>query len=141
MPIVTNTGSVTPIGLPGGVVIAPGQAVDYPNWSKVKERKSLAHYVSAGVLQITDEVDDADAGDQRQELFAKLKALGIDAQGNSKVETLQKKLDEALAAQAAAEIEAAKKQEVIIELKGLNVEFDETASLADLQAALATAKA
>ena len=141
MPIVTNTGSVTPIGLPSGVVIAPGQAVDYPNWSKVKERKSLAHYVSSGVLLITDAVDDSDAGDQRQELFAKLKALGIDAQANSKAETLQKKLDEALAAKAAAEAETTLKLEVITELKALNVEVDESASLADLQAALATAKA
>lgn len=72
-------------------------------------------------------------GDERTELFAKLKALGIDAAGNSKTETLQKKLDEALA--------AAEKQKVIDELTALNVEFDKEASLEGLQAALATAKA
>ena len=72
-------------------------------------------------------------GDERTELFAKLKALGIDAAGNSKTETLQKKLDEALA--------AAEKQKVMDELTTLNVEFDKEASLEDLQAALAAAKA
>ena len=72
-------------------------------------------------------------GDERTELFAKLKALGIDAAGNSKTETLQKKLDEALA--------AAEKQKVMDELTTLNVEFDKEASLEGLQAALATAKA
>ena len=72
-------------------------------------------------------------GDERTELFAKLKALGIDAAGNSKTETLQKKLDEALA--------AAEKQKVVDELTALNVEFSKEASLEDLQAALAAAKA
>ena len=72
-------------------------------------------------------------GDERTELFAKLKALGIDAAGNSKTETLQKKLDEALA--------AAEKQKVVDELKALNVEFDAEANLEALQAALAAAKA
>ena len=72
-------------------------------------------------------------GDERTELFAKLKALGIDAAGNSKTETLQKKLDEALA--------TAEKQKVIDELKALNVEFDAEANLEALQAALAAAKA
>ena len=72
-------------------------------------------------------------GDERTELFAKLKALGIDAAGNSKTETLQKKLDEALA--------AAEKQKVMDELTTLNVEFDKEANLEALLAALAAAKA
>lgn len=79
------------------------------------------------------EVVEAPAGDEKAELIAKLKALGIDAAGNSKVETLQKKLDEA---QAAAE-----KQKVIDELTALNVEFDKEANLEALQAALASSKA
>lgn len=72
-------------------------------------------------------------GDERTEVFAKLKALGIDAAGNSKTETLQKKLDEALA--------TAEKQKVIDELTALNAEFDKEANLEALQAALAAAKA
>lgn len=73
------------------------------------------------------------SGDEKAELLAKLKALGIDAAGNSKVETLRKKLDEAEA--------AAEKQKVIDELKALNVEFDADANLEALQAALAAGKA
>lgn len=79
------------------------------------------------------EVVEAPAGDEKADLISKLKALGIDAAGNSKVETLQKKLDEALA--------AAEKQMVIDELTALNVEFDKEANLEALQAALAAAKA
>lgn len=79
------------------------------------------------------EVVEVPAGDEKADLIAKLKALGIDAAGNSKVETLQKKLDEALA--------AAEKQKVIDELTALNVEFDKEANLEALQAALSAAKA
>lgn len=75
----------------------------------------------------------ASDGDERTELFAKLKALGIDTAVNSKTETLQKKLDEALA--------AAEKQKVVDELTAMNVEFDKEANLEALQAALDAAKA
>lgn len=83
----------------------------------------------------------AEGGDEKEELIAKLKALGIDAAGNSRVDTLRKKLEEAEAAKVAADAEDTQKQAVIAELKGLNAEFDEEASLADLQAVLTTAKA
>ena len=79
------------------------------------------------------EAVEAPSGDEKSELLAKLKALGIDAAGNSKVETLRKKLEEAEA--------AAEKQKVIDELTALNVEFDKEANLEALQAALAAAKA
>ncbi|CRM04880.1 hypothetical protein [Pseudomonas sp. 28 E 9] len=79
------------------------------------------------------EVVEAPAGDEKADLIAKLKALGIDAAGNSRVETLQKKLDEALA--------ASEKQKIMDELTALNVEFDKEANLEALQAALAAAKA
>lgn len=93
------------------------------------------------VPELSFEEVEGDAGDDKADLLAKLKALGINANANSKPETLRAKLDEAETAKAAADAEAAQKLEVIAELKGLNVEFDEAASLADLQAALATAKA
>jgi len=82
------------------------------------------------------EAVEAPSGDEKAELLAKLKALGIDAAGNSKVETLRKKLEDAEAA-----AEQAKKQEVIDELTTLNVQFDKEANLEALQAALAAAKA
>lgn len=76
----------------------------------------------------------AENSDEKDELLAKLKALGIDAAGNSKPETLRKKLEEAEAAQA-------EKQKVIDELTALNVQFGPEANLEALQAALAAAKA
>jgi ribosomal protein L9 len=81
------------------------------------------------------EAVEAPSGDEKAELLAKLKALGIDAAGNSKVETLRKKLEEAEAAAAA------EKQKVMDELKSLNLEFDAEANVEALQAALAAAKA
>ncbi|RXT72253.1 hypothetical protein B1F77_26920 [Pseudomonas syringae] len=71
--------------------------------------------------------------DEKAELLAKLKALGIEAGKNSGIETLQKRLAEAEA--------AAEKQKVIDELTELKVEFDKEANLEALQAALAAAKA
>ncbi|WP_341959191.1 hypothetical protein [Pseudomonas sp. RC10] len=99
----------------------------------------LEHNRSIEALQI-DELASAPT-DEKQDLLTKLKALGIDAGANSRVDTLQKKLDEALAAKAAADTEAEQKSAVVAELKGLNVEFDESAPVADLQAKLAAAKA
>ena len=61
------------------------------------------------------ETVEAPSGDEKAELLAKLKALGIDAAGNSKVETLRKKLEEAEA--------AAEKQKVIDELKALTAHY------------------
>ena len=72
-------------------------------------------------------------GDERTELFAKLKALGIDAAGNSKTETLERRPDEARA--------GAEKQKVVDGLTALNVGVDKEANLEALQAALAAAKA
>lgn len=78
------------------------------------------------------EVVEAPAGDERADLFAKLKELGIDAAGNSKTETLQKKLDEALAAKERAD--------VIGQLAAKGVEFGEKDSLEELKAKLAAAQ-
>lgn len=115
----------------GVVYIQPGETKDVdltPEGHKGASR--LAFLSVEGKAPASD-------GDERTELFAKLKALGIDAAGNSKVETLRKKLEEAEAAAA----EQAKKQAVIDELKALGIEFDAEANLEALQAALAAAKA
>lgn len=131
MALVKNTHSKTPIGLPDGSVVPPRGELDVPQWADYRDRQNLAFYVESGVLVV--ERDNELTALSKEELLARLKALGIDAAGNSKTETLQKKLDEALA--------AAEKQKVMDELTTLNVEFDKEASLEDLQAALATAKA
>ncbi|ETK19300.1 hypothetical protein H097_10587 [Pseudomonas sp. FH4] len=71
----------------------------------------------------------------KEQVLARLKELGIVAAGNTKIDTLRAKLA------AAEKVVAEQKQAVIGELTTLNVEFDKEASLEDLQAALATAKA
>ncbi|WP_024696154.1 hypothetical protein [Pseudomonas syringae] len=70
----------------------------------------------------------AESNDGRDGLFAQLKALGIDANANSKTDTLQKKLDEALAAKERAD--------VIDQLTEKGVEFVEGESLEELKAKL-----
>ncbi|NMX65694.1 hypothetical protein [Pseudomonas sp. WS 5079] len=111
----------------GVVYILPGETKEVDLTSEGHKGASRLTFLSL------DGKAPAGDGDERTELFAKLKALGIDAAGNSKTETLQKKLDEALA--------AAEKQKVIDELTALNIEFDKEANLEALQAALAAAKA
>lgn len=111
----------------GVVYILPGETKEVDLTSEGHKGASRLTFLSL------DGKAPAGDGDERTEIFAKLKALGIDAAGNSKTETLQKKLDEALA--------AAEKQKVIDELTALNIEFDKEANLEALQAALAAAKA
>lgn len=128
MKVTNNSKALQGVHTTAGVVyILPGQTQDIeltPEGHKGASR--LAFMSVEGKAPAGD-------GDERNELFAKLKALGIDAAGNSKTETLQKKLDEALAAD--------EKQKVMDELIVLNVEFDKEANLEALQAALAAAKA
>lgn len=128
MKVTNNSKALQGVHTTAGVVyILPGQTQDIdltPEGHKGASR--LAFMTVEGKAPASD-------GDERTELFAKLKALGIDAAGNSKTETLQKKLDEALA--------AAEKQKVMDELTVLNVDFDKEANLEALQAALAAAKA
>ena len=111
----------------GVVYILPGETKDVDLTSAGHKGASRLAF-----LKVEGKEPAAD-GDEKFELFAKLKALGIDAAGNSKVETLRKKLEEAEAAD--------EKEKVVDELKALNVEFDAEANLEALQAALAAAKA
>ena len=128
MKVTNNSKALQGVHATNGVVyILPGETKEVDLTSEGHKGASRLAFLSVeGKAPAGD-------GDERTELFAKLKALGIDAAGNSKTETLQKKLDEALA--------AAEKQKVMDELTTLNVEFDKEASLEDLQAALAAAKA
>jgi len=110
----------------GVVFIAPGETKDVeltPEGHKGVSRLSF--------LSVEGKAPAGDS-DERAELFAKLKDLGIDAAGNSKTETLQKKLDEALAAKEHAD--------VIAQLTAKGVEFGEKDSLEDLKAKLAAAQ-
>ncbi|MHB9798471.1 hypothetical protein ACYCAX_11735 [Pseudomonas sp. MT3] len=143
---VTNTHRVTPIGLPSGAVILPGASLDVPEWEEIKGRKNLAFYVLTGVLVVEGgEGGDDQGGEEayRQQLFAELKALGVNAGSNSKTETLVAKLAEAKAAannQPPAD-EAAQKQALIDQLAALGVPAGPDATLEELQKALADKQA
>jgi len=84
------------------------------------------------IKALSAEIVESPAADEKAELLAKLKALGVNAGANSGVDSLRKKLEEAEA--------AAEKQKVIDELTELKAEFDKEANLEALQAALAAAK-
>jgi hypothetical protein len=110
----------------GVVFIQPGETKDVeltPEGHKGASRLSF--------LSVEGKAPAGD-GDERADLFAKLKELGIDAAGNSRTETLQKKLDEALAAKERAD--------VIDQVTAKGVEFDEKDSLEELKAKLAAAQ-
>lgn len=122
---VTNTHSKTPIGLPDGSVVPPGGTIDVPQWVDYSNRQNLAFYVETGVLVV-------EGGEpvelSKEELFAKLKALGIEAGKNSSVKTLQEKL---------AEAEAKAKEDIIAKLTEKGVAVGEDVTLEELQAELA----
>ncbi|MCV3804740.1 hypothetical protein OHU52_30295 [Pseudomonas aeruginosa] len=137
---VTNTHRITPIGLPSGAVIPPGASVDVPEWEEIKGRKNLAFYVLTGVLVVEGgEGGDDQGGEEayRQQLFAELKALGVNAGANSKTETLVSKLAEVKAKATLPADEAAQKQALIEQLAALGVPAGPDASLEELQKALA----
>lgn len=122
---VTNTHSKTPIGLPDGSVVPPGGTTDVPQWVDYSNRQNLAFYVETGVLVV-------EGGEtvelSKEELFAKLKALGIDSGKNSGIESLQKRL---------AEAEAKAKEEAIAKLAEKGIQVGDDVTLEELQAELA----
>ncbi|WP_409286585.1 hypothetical protein [Pseudomonas aeruginosa] len=144
MAFITNTNRITPIGLPSGAVIPPGASVDVPEWDDIKDRKNLAFYVLTGVLVVEGgEGGDDQGGEEayRQQLFAELKALGVNAGANSKTETLVSKLAEVKAKATLPADEAAQKQALIEQLAALGVPAGPDASLEELQKALADKQA
>lgn len=122
---VTNTHSKTPIGLPDGSVVPPGGTIDVPHWVDYSNRQNLAFYVETGVLV----VEGGEAVElSKEELFAKLKALGVEAGKNSSLKTLQERLVEA---------EAKAKEEAIAKLKEKGIDVGDDVTLEELQAELA----
>lgn len=122
---VTNTHSKTPIGLPDGSVVPPGGTIDVPQWVDYSNRQNLAFYVESGVLVV-------EGGEpvelSREELFAKLKAMGIEAGKNSSLKSLQERL---------AEAEEKAKADIIAKLTEKGVAVGEGVTLEELQAELA----
>lgn len=99
---VTNKHRVTPIGLPGGVVIAPGSTVPVKDWDKLKGNKVVTYYLSNGILEAKADAQSSDNGNdaevaEKEQLIAELKTYGIEADKRSKIETLREKLAKAKA--------------------------------------------
>lgn len=78
-------------------------------------------------LKVSGTAPKAEEGD-KEALFAKLKALGVEAGKNSSLKTLQERLVEA---------EAKAKEEAIAKLKDKGIEVGDDATLEELQAELA----
>ncbi|WP_165667918.1 hypothetical protein [Metapseudomonas otitidis] len=146
MAIIKNSDRKTPIGLPCGTVVPPGEARNVPAWDTFKDRPNVAFYVGSGVLSVEhDQGHDPQGGeaDFRQELIKELQGLGIAAHPNSKTETLLTKLAEAKAKAASAPTttsegtEAERKAALIAQLEALGVPAGPDATIEELQAALA----
>lgn len=146
MAIIKNSDLKTPIGLPCGTVVPPGEARDVPAWDTFKDRPNVAFYVGSGVLSVEhDQGHDPQGGEAqfRQELIKELQGLGIAAHPNSKTETLLTKLAEAKAKAASAPTttsegtEAERKAALIAQLEALGVPAGPDATIEELQAALA----
>lgn len=112
---VTNNHRRRPIGLPDGVMIYPGATVSTARWEDFSQRKNLAWYVEQGILSAVEveplgqaqvapqhEPQTKTEGDnEKAQLLAELRARGIEAGGNSKIETLREKLATAIAKEQA----------------------------------------
>ncbi|NQD74128.1 hypothetical protein [Pseudomonas sp. CM27] len=122
---VSNTHSKTPIGLPDGSVVPPGGTIDVPQWVDYSNRQNLAFYVETGVLVV-------EGGEpvelSKEELFAKMKALGIEAGKNSSLKSLRERL---------AEAEEKAKADIIAKLTEKGVDVGNDVTLEELEAELA----
>lgn len=124
MKVTNNSKALQGVHTPDGVVyLLPGETKDVDLTASGHKGASRLSF-----LKVEGKAP-AESNDERDGLFAQLKALGIDANANSKTDTLQKKLDEALVAKERAE--------VIAQLTEKGVEFADSESTEELKAKLA----
>lgn len=114
---------------PQGVHTATGVVFVGPGESREVELTEQGHKLASRLsfLKVSGAAPKADDGD-KEVLFAKLKALGIEAGKNSSLKTLQERLVEA---------EAKAKEEAIAKLKEKGIEVGDDVTLEELQAELA----
>lgn len=99
MAIITNNHK-SPLGLPGGTVLAPGAKTPVHNWHAVKDNKVVAAWVKARILTVQDEVAPVAAQknavtDEKDEVLAALAERGIKKDRRSSLESLKAALAEA----------------------------------------------
>lgn len=114
---------------PQGVHAATGVVFLAPGESREVELTEQGHKLASRLdfLKVSGTVPKADEGD-KEVLFAKLKALGVEAGKNSSLKTLQERL---------AEAEAKAKEDTIAKLKEKGIEVGDDVTLEELQAELA----
>lgn len=114
---------------PQGVHTGAGVVFLAPGESREVELTEQGHKLASRLdfLKVSGAAPKADEGD-REALFAKLKALGIEAGKNSSLKTLQERLVEA---------EAKAKEDIIAKLTEKGVVVGDDVTLEELQAALA----
>ncbi|WP_420465610.1 hypothetical protein [Panacagrimonas sp.] len=90
-----------PLGLPGGIVLAPGVKTPVPNWHAIKDNHIVAAWVRNRILTVEgadapvpQSVTDAVA-DEKDSLIAQLAALGIKKDKRTSLENLRTALSEA----------------------------------------------
>lgn len=116
---------------PQGVHTATGVVFVGPGESREVELTEQGHRLASrlGFLKVSGTAPKATEGEGDKEvLFSKLKALGVEAGKNSSVKTLQEKL---------AEAEAKAKEDIIAKLTEKGVTVGEGVTLEELQAELA----
>ncbi|HCV41034.1 MAG TPA: hypothetical protein DGQ94_20425, partial [Pseudomonas sp.] len=114
---------------PQGVHTATGVVFVGPGESREVELTEQGHKLASRLyfLKVSGTAPKADDGD-KEALFAKLKALGVEAGKNSSLKTLQDRLVEA---------EAKAKEEAIAKLKEKGIDVGDDVTLEELQAELA----
>lgn len=114
---------------PQGVHTATGVVFVGPGESREVELSESGHKLASRLdfLKVSGAAPKADEGD-KETLFAKLKALGVEAGKNSSLKTLQERLVEA---------EAKAKEEAIAKLKEKGIDVGDDVTLEELQAELA----
>lgn len=91
---VTNNHS-GPLGLPTGQELQPNVATPVHDWATIKQNAVVAAWLKAGILVEGEAQSNADDAPDRDELIAKLAALGIKHHPNTGVAKLQTLLAEA----------------------------------------------
>lgn len=114
---------------PQGVHTATGVVFVGPGESREVDLTEQGHKLASRLdfLKVSGTAPKADDGD-KEALFAKLKALGIEAGKNSSLKTLQERL---------AEAEAKAKEEAIAKLTEKGIQVGDDVTLEELQAELA----
>jgi hypothetical protein len=104
MATVTNNTPRTPLGLPGGIVVAPGESKNIPGWAAIKDNAIVKAWVKAKVLTVegftdapTPAVQTQVVADEKDEILRQLAELGIRKDKRTSLEKLKAALDEALA--------------------------------------------